>query len=295
MSTFITIDTVYRDRGQDPNPCNFTLTVEQISNWFKYAREVRAYPQNSNKRPLEFVTSANVHSVTLPYPRISLYSNESITVIGIDAAGTTLTSSTALPAWFVVGAPVQVGVNSNGLLMYKTYYINSVASPNFTLDVIDPPAAAVTFIPGSGLNIPVYNYTIAVEATLTDALSILGYPRLYLNYHQGYNDRQLVNSISSIHDEVKFVLVYDHVQYDSYGTPVWIHYRSVMDQVMRLRRDFPPSFTVTSRNGDIIPFFIDYDQNLPANPDKQMLLDLVLTPYIRDAMYTNGTIETANI
>lgn len=295
MSTFLSIDTIYRDRVEYPNPCKFALTPGQVASWFKYAREVRAYPQNTNKRPLEFVTSASVQKLSLPYPRISLYATESIIIVNINAAGTVLTASAALPAWFVVGTQVQVGVSSNGLVTYKNYYVENVASPNFSLDIVDPPVGPVAFMPGSNLQIPLFNATTDVVNAMTDALAIVGYPRLYLNYYQGHNDRQLINCIDNLHSEVKFVLFQERVQYDGDNTAVWIDYYSRNDQVMRIMRDFPPNFVITTRNQEIVPFFTDLDLSVPANPDKQVLIDMTLTPYIRDALYTNSTIETVNI
>lgn len=296
MSEYLTIDSIYRDRVSYPNPCDWQLTESQVANWFKYAREVRALPQSANKRPLEFVTSTIVHSLTLPYPRVSLYATESILVTSIDVTGTIFTADSPLPSWFIVGASIQSGTNSNGITTYKTYFVNSILTPTtFTLDVVDPPVGPVVFSPGSNLNIPFYNYTASVEAELTDALQLLTYPRIYLNYYQFHDDNQLVFSIDSIHREVKFVFTHDRHQYDNQGNPIWIHYRCLFDQVMRINRDHPPVFRITNRSDNILPFFIDTDDSVPANPDKQMLIDISLTPYIRDAVYTNSTIETSNI
>ena len=67
MSTFIDLDSFWRDRVAYPNPCDYQLTTEQVETWFPHAREVRAFPSNPTNRPVEFVTSVHVENLTLPY------------------------------------------------------------------------------------------------------------------------------------------------------------------------------------------------------------------------------------
>nr|QBK86408.1 MAG: uncharacterized protein LCMAC102_02030 [Marseillevirus LCMAC102] len=67
MSTFIDLDSIWRDRETYPNPNDYQLTPKQVDTWFPSARTVRAYPQNPTIQPLEFATTVNIHYLTLPF------------------------------------------------------------------------------------------------------------------------------------------------------------------------------------------------------------------------------------
>lgn len=67
MSTFIDLDSIWRDRDVYPNENNYELEPKQVETWFKSARSVRAFPQNPNTQPLEFATTINIKYLTLPY------------------------------------------------------------------------------------------------------------------------------------------------------------------------------------------------------------------------------------
>ncbi len=67
MSTFIDLDSIWRDRETHPNPNDYQLNLKQVDTWFTSARTVRAYPQNPTIQPLEFATTVNIHYLTLPF------------------------------------------------------------------------------------------------------------------------------------------------------------------------------------------------------------------------------------
>ena len=67
MSTFIDLDSVWRDKEQYPNENDYQLTSEQVATWFSSSRSVRAYPQNPAIQPLEFSTSVAISHLTIPY------------------------------------------------------------------------------------------------------------------------------------------------------------------------------------------------------------------------------------
>lgn len=67
MSNFVDLDSYFRDRVLYPNPCNYQVTPEQVKTWFFNARTVRASTQNPVMRPLNFVSTVNLHVLTLPY------------------------------------------------------------------------------------------------------------------------------------------------------------------------------------------------------------------------------------
>jgi len=67
MSTFVDLDSIERDREVNPNPNEYTLQPQQVKTWFRSSRTVRAFPQNPNTEPREFVTTVNIRYMTLPY------------------------------------------------------------------------------------------------------------------------------------------------------------------------------------------------------------------------------------
>lgn len=67
MATFVDLDSFERDRETYPNPNDYQLQVQQIKTWNRASRSVRAFPQNPNIEPKEFVTTINIRYMTLPY------------------------------------------------------------------------------------------------------------------------------------------------------------------------------------------------------------------------------------
>ncbi len=67
MSTFIDLDSVWRDREIYPNENSYFLGPKKIDTWFRTNRSITAFPQNPGKRPLEFVTTVNIKYLTIPY------------------------------------------------------------------------------------------------------------------------------------------------------------------------------------------------------------------------------------
>lgn len=191
MATFIDLDSIWRDRDTYPNACDYEVLPEQIKTWFRQAREVRAYPQNTNTRPQEFVTTVNIALLTLPF---------------------------------------------------------------------------------------------------NEQLSIL--PRIYVDFHcRRYDDRYLISTIGGRQPEARFICILDRIQFDIDNiTPLWIHYKSPMEQTLRFLRDDPVVFRITDRNGTVLPFFIDDDPTQPADPTQQSMVTFTITPYIRDSTYDNHAV-----
>jgi hypothetical protein len=66
MSTFLHIDTTWRNRERDPNPAQFSLDPKELGGWFRAARTVRAVP-SAGPKMLEFATTLRMIDFTLPY------------------------------------------------------------------------------------------------------------------------------------------------------------------------------------------------------------------------------------
>lgn len=67
MASFISLDSIWRDRETYPSPSEYTIEVNQLNGWFRTARNVRAYPTDANLKPHEFVTSVKLHNLIVPF------------------------------------------------------------------------------------------------------------------------------------------------------------------------------------------------------------------------------------
>ena len=67
MSTFIDLDSIWRDREIYKNPADYQLSPKQVETWYTYPRSKRAHPQNANIKPLDFASSIVIKYLTIPY------------------------------------------------------------------------------------------------------------------------------------------------------------------------------------------------------------------------------------
>ena len=117
-------------------------------------------------------------------------------------------------------------------------------------------------------------------------------PRIYINFRsKEYGDIHLIQAISGKQPDAKFICVFDRIQNDRNGTPLWIHWRCSMEQVMRFKRGDTIIFQITTRDGTILPI---EDNPIPDPPDplRQTLCTLEALPYIKDGDYDNHMVET---
>lgn len=67
MTTFIDLDSFWRDRETFPNEFDYGLTPSQVDTWFSESRTVRAYPDKNENKVLEFSTTVKILYLILPY------------------------------------------------------------------------------------------------------------------------------------------------------------------------------------------------------------------------------------
>jgi hypothetical protein len=293
MASFIDLDSVYRDRIQYPNPCSYKLTPKQVDTWFVSAKTVRALPQNINTRPLGFACSVNMPILTLPYPRAELFAHpatcfivDSIMLNTLESPGHTFVNNDVLEASF----------STNGIQLSTQYHvINAVVGVSYQVSLTQG-GAAVALVNGTGLGLMMCLVITAagndvVAQKLATALSLVHFPRLYVDLHSNeYPDIHMINTIDGIHKDARFIAVMEKIQYGDHGQPLWIHYKSAMEQVMRFMRKDTITFVITTRGGIILDFFSDLDIEQLADPNKQCLATFVVTPYIRDGDYSNHAV-----
>lgn len=107
-------------------------------------------------------------------------------------------------------------------------------------------------------------------------------PKLYVNY-QSVNKPvfQAISTIGNHLGDAKFVVTYSKTQYNSDGEATWLHYCPVNTQMMEYSRDMPLKFSVMSRDGNVLPQYIDVDPTLPVDPARQILATFEITPHFK--------------
>jgi hypothetical protein len=297
MSIFIDCDSVWRDRQQYPNPMDYQLTAKDIETWTRSGRTVRSVPQNPNERPLDFASSIEIRAASLPYPRIELFATESVVVDSVD---TTATLFSVDPTGLAVGDVVMTSTpfGLSGINRNVQYWVIATPTPtSFQVSLTQGgPQYTQLVVGGPGLNIelsiiPPADYD-TIMAQLNEALLLLTYPRIYLDFHcNTYKDAYLIRTAGGRLADSKFILFQERIQLDDRQTPVWIHYICRFEQVMRFKRDDVIALRFFTRGGSTIEFFNEPNLDVPTNPLKQSILTFEIKPYLRDAAFVHHSAD----
>lgn len=113
-------------------------------------------------------------------------------------------------------------------------------------------------------------------------------PIIYVDFHcSKYDDSWPINTIKGKNSDGRFIAEFDKIQFAADGTtPLWIHYKCKMNQVMRFEVGQPLVFRVFDRTGVTIPI-VDAIPPLPINSAVQVFCTFCITPYSRDGDFTN--------
>lgn len=308
MSNPIHLDSLFRDRKTHPNPFNYELSAQQVVTWIASSRSVRAFPQTTVQRPLEFVDSVDLKLLTIPYPRIELFATIVFTIVGTvtPTASTVYLQSITSPPPFnytlVAGDYVMVRYDSNGMKANTVYRVTNIVGNTIQL-IPNGGGAVITLTSEGNMNLPMYLVGLnasglgAEYAAYQTALVILQFPTLFVDMHcKTYTDIRLINAIDGNHSTARFVVYPDRVQYDERNVPIWIHMKSMYEQVFRFKHNDPLVFQITSRNDEIVTVFTDTGGDatppLPADVLKQCLANFDIKPFQRDGSFANHMSET---
>lgn len=290
MSTFFDFDSIWRDRDQYPNPCEYWLTAEQVAVWESASREVRANPEAVNSRPMGFVTSIQVENVVLPYPRIEIYAKNLITVdnIGGNILNTIANHNLAINDIVMTSASI---FTSKGILHNVEYHVVAVPTPTSFQVSLTQGGPVSVLVDGTGLNMVMGVITpaeyVEVIGLLEQGKELTALPKIYLKIvSHTYNDANMIRSAKNVLDAA-FALTHDKTQYDAYNRPVWLLYKSSGEQVIRFKLNDTMLIRFSSRANTVLPFFIENDKDMPTDQDKQTLITIKTTPYIRDGDFTH--------
>lgn len=297
MSEFIHLNSKFRDRTANTNPCNYELSASQIEKWNAFTRDVRSLPQNANMRPPNFTSSIEVVNVVLPYPRIELYALDSVVVDSITGA-TTFTTLTphGLGLGDIVMTSAMLYNSNSGVKTNFQYYVVNVPTPTtFQLSATSG-GLPLAFTNGSNLNmflavIKPADFT-TVMAALNLGLTLLEMPFIYIDFHcKDYKDQNAVRAINNNIPQIKFVVQFDKFQMNSVGMFIWIHYKANMTQVLRFNLKDTVRLTYYDQDDQILTMFDEPDEEFVTDPNRQNMITFSLTPYINDNKFSNQAIE----
>ncbi len=305
MSKFIALDSLLRRTDVFGNPMDYQLLPEQTRTWTRQAREVRAMPLSPSQTPLRFRTSVGLLHVAIPYPRIELFAPTSIAIVSVASntftgtpASGTLTNGdiliTSSPAWH----------NRTGIQRLAEYHVINATPIGGGVYTFQLSATAggtpLVFLDGTGLGLTMSQLTTATYvssmASLQAAKIVLNIPVLYLDVHcKTYNDDRLIQTVNGVLSRARFMLIQDKPpQTDDTLMPLWIHYKSVnSEQILRWEDDSPVVVSFMDRTGTVINVFSQLLTDVP-NPFMQTLIELSLTPYIRDASFANHSVDVTS-
>ena len=204
MTEFIHLNSKFRDRTANTNPCDYEISAKQVSEWNNYVRDVKSLPQNANIRPPNFASSIEVINVVLPYPRIELYALSSIIVDSITGATTftTLTPHGLALNDIVMTSAIFYNTNSGVKTNFQYYVVNVPTPTTFQLSSSSG-GLPLAFTNGSNLNmllavITPTEYT-SVIAALNLGLTLIDMPFIYIDFHcKLYNDKNAIRAIKNL-------------------------------------------------------------------------------------------------
>lgn len=67
MSSYIEIDSFYRNKSRYDNPADFEVTSDQVQTWFVHSRTTRSSPLHPNSSPTDFTNDVRLTTLILPY------------------------------------------------------------------------------------------------------------------------------------------------------------------------------------------------------------------------------------
>jgi hypothetical protein len=224
-----------------------------------------------------------IERMTIPYPRIELFSDTFIEVASVNTVTLTSTAAHALADDDIV--EVIIAPSTTSPFVYGAQYkVFNSATPNFELRPVGAggvsisTAVAQTYGGKNRLQLALVstasgskNFQNAVIA----AREILKVPQIFVDfYSKRYNDLDLIDTIGGAVRNAKFVVYTNQslIQRDEYEHPVWIHYICDTPQVLRFKKNDAVLIRLQDRNGRTINIYPE----VPADdqPLKQLLLTM---------------------
>lgn len=270
--SYINIDSSFRDKNNYPNPFHFTVLENQVETWLKLG---------GCKQKEEAIVK--IERMTIPYPRIELFSDTFIEVASV--AGATLTSIAHGLADNDIVEVIITPLTTSPFAYGAQYLVNELTADTFELLPVGGGAAfsttpnqtyggknrlqlaLVSNIASGGTK----NFQTAVIA----AREILKVPQIFVDfYSKRYNDLDLIDTIGGAVRNAKFIAYTNQslIQRDEYEHPVWIHYICDTPQVLRFKKNDAVLIRLQDRTGRTINIYPEAP--IDDQPLKQLLLTM---------------------
>lgn len=296
MSTFIDLDSTYRNRELFANPCHYVLSGEQVQSWLRSSRTVVPLPNRSQAFPSDFTNSVQIVSLVLPYtpetaalPRVYLdfhcnKYHDKFLVQSIDSrqADTKFICSfdkvqcddniATQQAYAVIG-PVTITATSRG---FSGNGIVVTFTDTGTLSVSS--SSSSTFL-------------VTFDSATSTPANVVSAINAYIAAHPEVSG--LVANVTDPSPPALFTTTGTFTLSGGVGKEAWIHYKCGMEQVMRFARDDTVYFSIMDSLNTVIPI-TDNALPSPVNPARQVYCTFEITPYYRDNTYEHRT-ETGSM
>jgi len=270
QTSYINIDSNQRDKANFPNPFSFTVLERQVETWLKLG--------GCHQKEEAVV---KIERMTIPYPRIELFSDTFVEVASVNAA--TLTS---VAHGLVDGDIVEVIISpltTSPFSYGAQYQVNQLTADTFELLPVGGGTAYSTTIAQTyggknrlRLALVVNNAgTKNFQTSVSTAREILKVPQIFVDfYSKRYNDLDLIDTIGGAVRNAKFIVYTNQslVQRDEYEHPVWIHYVCDTPQTLRFKKNDAVTIRLQDRDGKTINIFPE--DAIDDEPLKQLLLTL---------------------
>jgi len=292
MSVTYYIDSIERDREQYPDPLNWDLVASQVKTWTPAPKEIKAIPTSHKKNPVDFASTLQILRVDIPYPKPELFGNVEIAT-SIDALNNIIFPS---PHGYADGDRVWTSSGNGGPYGIPSdvplYVINS--TPNTIQISTSSGGSAIPLTPVTSFSIGFVLYTATVQAAYEDAKIVLYTPVLFLTIRIiNTKDNRNIRCINGQHSEATHLLFRGGVTQGPDGTPAFLEWYAKAEQTLRWRLDDPFEIRFETRDGKPLDVFKETkaDQLKLVDPQRQMLISFIVTPFVRDATYSNHFLE----
>jgi len=302
MSITYNIDSVLRDRQAWPDPLNYDLDAKQTESWSEAVKETKAVPSDRRKNPIDFASTVQVLNVFLPYPKPELF-GVLITTESIDGA-----SNLVFPdppgvddndrVWTSSSFGVPYGVQPD----VPFYVVNAVGNQFQISTTLG--GLAIPLTPATVLELRMVIFTPETQEKYEESKVLLTSPVLYMGLKCiGLEDDGNIRCINGVHRIPTHLLFRGGVTPDPFGAPGFLEFYSKSEQTQRWYLNKPLRIMFETRgsagafgfagNQQPLTIFKETQTDLENEVDRyrQSIIDFIVTPFIRDATYSNHFLE----
>lgn len=292
MSVHCFVDSVLRDRQVYPDPLNWTLDANQVKTWARTTKEIKAISASPHKSPLDYVSTVQILSIQIPFPKPELFA-QVLTAVSISATDDLVFAS---PHGLVDGD--RVWTSSNNGAPYGVpvdlplYVVNS--TPTTIQISTSSGGSSISLSPATLISLGFAVYTAEVQAKYEDAKIVLTTPFLFFTMRcKSLKDNRNVRCLDGTHATVTHVLTRGGVTQGKDGAPAFLEWNSRAEQTMRWALNDVIEFAFETRDGSKLDVFKESKEDLmiDADPTRQMMVSFIVTPFIRDGTYSNQFVD----